>query len=412
MPVHAVKGGYRWGKTGKVYPTKAAAERQARAIYASGYRDDAYGRVLQRKAARLLRASRNAEARYVREVVRVMRAVHTGFLASVELPAQEARAAGHEDARPRPRPFPAQMKARLFVYIRAHIQPAFEGMAREVDRDNREGLALLGIQPAYVPGLAGTIAHSQEENVKLVQHAAGEYADQVQEVLRDPANVGLRHEELRKLLVERGNVSVSRATFIAKDQTLKLNAAITSSRQKAAGVSQYRWSTSQDERVRPMHAALEGTKQSYDDPPVTNDAGDTNNPGEDYQCRCVAIPVIPELEPEEPEEEETPAEEREPEPEAAESEEIPGYPANPEDIPGYRVPDVEEVPEAAPGPPELAEAPEPDLEALQAIEEHARAILAREGEIDPHVFRALWAEAEKASAGREELLEELAAMAP
>ena len=28
MPVRKVKGGYRWGKSGKVYKTKAAAERQ------------------------------------------------------------------------------------------------------------------------------------------------------------------------------------------------------------------------------------------------------------------------------------------------------------------------------------------------------------------------------------------------
>lgn len=33
-----VKGGYRWGRSGKVYPTKAAAERQGRAIRASGYK--------------------------------------------------------------------------------------------------------------------------------------------------------------------------------------------------------------------------------------------------------------------------------------------------------------------------------------------------------------------------------------
>lgn len=37
MPVHKVKGGYKWGKTGKVYKTKAEAEKQGRAIYASGY---------------------------------------------------------------------------------------------------------------------------------------------------------------------------------------------------------------------------------------------------------------------------------------------------------------------------------------------------------------------------------------
>tara|TARA_R100001015_G_scaffold4266_1_gene1525 strand:+ start:402 stop:545 length:144 start_codon:yes stop_codon:yes gene_type:complete len=38
MPVKKVKGGYRFGKSGKVYKTKAQAERQARAIYASGYK--------------------------------------------------------------------------------------------------------------------------------------------------------------------------------------------------------------------------------------------------------------------------------------------------------------------------------------------------------------------------------------
>lgn len=40
MPVMKVSGGYRFGKTGKVYPTKAQAEAQAKAIYASGYREN------------------------------------------------------------------------------------------------------------------------------------------------------------------------------------------------------------------------------------------------------------------------------------------------------------------------------------------------------------------------------------
>ena len=38
MPVHKTKNGYKWGKTGKEYPTKKQAERQARAIYANGYK--------------------------------------------------------------------------------------------------------------------------------------------------------------------------------------------------------------------------------------------------------------------------------------------------------------------------------------------------------------------------------------
>jgi hypothetical protein len=38
MPVRKVKGGYKWGKSGKVYKTKKEAEAQGRAIYASGYK--------------------------------------------------------------------------------------------------------------------------------------------------------------------------------------------------------------------------------------------------------------------------------------------------------------------------------------------------------------------------------------
>ena len=43
MPVHKVTKqgktvGYQWGKSGKVYPTKKQALKQARAIYASGYK--------------------------------------------------------------------------------------------------------------------------------------------------------------------------------------------------------------------------------------------------------------------------------------------------------------------------------------------------------------------------------------
>lgn len=36
MPTHKVKGGgYQWGKHGKVYPTKAQADKQGRAIKAN-----------------------------------------------------------------------------------------------------------------------------------------------------------------------------------------------------------------------------------------------------------------------------------------------------------------------------------------------------------------------------------------
>ena len=38
MPIRKTAKGYKWGSKGKVYPTKAQAQKQAKAAYASGYK--------------------------------------------------------------------------------------------------------------------------------------------------------------------------------------------------------------------------------------------------------------------------------------------------------------------------------------------------------------------------------------
>lgn len=39
IPVYKTKSGYKFGKTGKTYKTKKEAVKQAKAIYASGYKE-------------------------------------------------------------------------------------------------------------------------------------------------------------------------------------------------------------------------------------------------------------------------------------------------------------------------------------------------------------------------------------
>ncbi|GHU91253.1 hypothetical protein FACS1894202_12370 [Clostridia bacterium] len=83
------------------------------------------------------------------------------------------------------------------------------------------------------------------------------------------------------------------AQFIARDQMAKLNADITQQQQTDAGVSEYVWRTVGDGRVRDSHKHLNNKRFRYDDPPVVDDeTGRRANPGEDYQCRCVALPVF------------------------------------------------------------------------------------------------------------------------
>jgi SPP1 gp7 family putative phage head morphogenesis protein len=116
-------------------------------------------------------------------------------------------------------------------------------------------------------------------------------------------SAGERVEGLRDKLQERFAVSQSKADLIARDQVLKLNGQVTRERQKASGITEYIWTTARDERVRGNpnglypnsshdHYSLDGTRQRWDAPPQVADDGTTAHPGEDYQCRCVAAPVL------------------------------------------------------------------------------------------------------------------------
>jgi SPP1 gp7 family putative phage head morphogenesis protein len=107
---------------------------------------------------------------------------------------------------------------------------------------------------------------------------------------------GLSVEVLRERIEERFGVTESKADLLARDQTLKLNGQLTERLQVSAGIEEYFWTTSGDERVRESHAALDGTRQRWDEPPVVSDDGRSEHPGGDYQCRCTAFPVLPELE--------------------------------------------------------------------------------------------------------------------
>jgi SPP1 gp7 family putative phage head morphogenesis protein len=133
----------------------------------------------------------------------------------------------------------------------------------------------------------------RDASIRLVENANRVYADDVREIFGQPGTFGLRVEELQKLLLERAEVSVSRAELIARDQTLKTYAGVAEAQQKEAGVTQYVWSTSQDERVRENHQALEGQPFDWSNPPPAGNNGEPLAPGEDYQCRCVAIAIIP-----------------------------------------------------------------------------------------------------------------------
>lgn len=232
----------------------------------------------------LLLGAKVAEKKYVRQLRALMKAFHTRSMSTIGL---------HQDASEPTKKWKKNLDG-IWSTIESLRKPtgmAFDVMSSSVSKKNFEASkTLLGITPSQA-GVAEHIASVRQANIDLIVKAGRDYAQDVEDIFSDPDTIGMSVEDLKDLLFERGNVSESRAELIARDQTLKLNGALNEIRQTNAGVKRYTWSTSGDERVRPDHASLDGQECSWDDPPLEGIDGEKLHPGEDIQCRCVALAI-------------------------------------------------------------------------------------------------------------------------
>lgn len=145
------------------------------------------------------------------------------------------------------------------------------------------------------------------DNAGLIKTIPSSSLDKMREIVYDGYMKGTATTDIVKAIQKQYGMDKRHARLTARDQVSKLNAAITQYQQKDAGITRYKWSTSGDERVRrgdkmaggitdPMgdnHERLEGKIFRWDTPPlVDRKRGRACHPGEDYQCRCCAIPVF------------------------------------------------------------------------------------------------------------------------
>lgn len=161
----------------------------------------------------------------------------------------------------------------------------------------------IGGQQYYTPeDFSKQIAAWEDLNLTLLESLGEDQIKKVNAAVSNGIMAGKTWKEVAKE-IQGAKLPPSRAKFIARDQTGKLNGVLARERQMDAGVSMYEWSTSMDERVRSTHSALHGKICRWDDPTVYKES-DTDDwkprtasmfrghPGDDYQCRCAALPHI------------------------------------------------------------------------------------------------------------------------
>lgn len=126
-------------------------------------------------------------------------------------------------------------------------------------------------------------------NASLIKSLSDDTVKRVEQAVLDNLIAGNSRETLRKKLVDDFGIADNRAKLISQNEMSSLNADLNRYRHEQAGITEYDWSTSRDERVRPRHRALEGKRYRYGQP--TGAEGGVG-PGKAVRCRCIAKAVV------------------------------------------------------------------------------------------------------------------------
>lgn len=176
------------------------------------------------------------------------------------------------------------MLRKLTPRMRRLLNRAYEAVTDSIDR---RLLRIARVNPADLVG-PQALDEIVELNVGLIKTISRRHHEKISSLQRRRSLNALTRNAAAQLIQQELKVSTNRAKFWARDQGERFYAGVVRTRAKAVGLTRFRWVSSGDERVRDEHAELDGKVFTFDDPPVTNEQGDRNMPGEDYNCRCIA----------------------------------------------------------------------------------------------------------------------------
>jgi SPP1 gp7 family putative phage head morphogenesis protein len=168
------------------------------------------------------------------------------------------------------------------------------GALEKIEVGFKKSAQALEVQPTLDSVRAAQMARDYNKSLKLpIKKFAQDSINTLREAVDDNAMEGYRFDRLKDMIKQRYGVTASKAKFLARQETSLFMSKYRQQRFDQAGVKTYRWSTAHDERVRSDHKHLNGRVFSYDNPPITDTAtGARNNPGEDFNCRCLDIPLL------------------------------------------------------------------------------------------------------------------------
>jgi len=176
----------------------------------------------------------------------------------------------------------------------------------KVEKDLNGSLRNITVAPTLERASRRRLAVEWATNMKLwIKSWTTKAITRLRKDIQASVFAGNRNEAAIKIIKDSYGQSINKAKFLARQETRLLLTKYKQTRYEDAGVDEYKWGCANRPHqpsnsvpflkgeVRRDHAVLEGKIFRWDNPPITDhETGARNNPGQDFNCRCFAIPVV------------------------------------------------------------------------------------------------------------------------
>lgn len=152
-----------------------------------------------------------------------------------------------------------------------------EGLQRQMERLTGKSV-WLGVFPKSL------LDSFIDEHTRLIKSVQREHVDKIGLAIKRGLREGRLQKDVTKDIQRLTGMCKRRAQLIARNAPLQYSGALTKHHQISAGIKQYRWQTSGDERVRESHRDRNNKVYAWEGPGP--------HPRSEVNCRCDAVPML------------------------------------------------------------------------------------------------------------------------
>ena len=178
--------------------------------------------------------------------------------------------------------------------VRLDFVPDYTKVIKGTEKEYQAIARAVNIPVIMTDEATRIIAEKYSTNMKLyIKDWSAQNVIKLRNKVQKNFNEGCRASNLIDVIQKNYGVSKNKAKFLARQETSLLTAEYTVQRYKDLGSKRWKWSTSHDSSVRPLHKALDGQVFTYEAPPVIDDrTGQKGFPRQAFGCRCKLVCLI------------------------------------------------------------------------------------------------------------------------